>query len=61
MLLIDAKMDANAFISKLKADGSETDSCDLAKEYKEYSAISSKLPLKDRGLFSLNVLCILCR
>lgn len=54
-------MDANAFISKLKADGSEQDYCNLSKVFKEYTTISSNLPSKDRGLFSLNVLCILCR
>lgn len=54
-------MDANAFISKLKADGSDKDSCDLSKVFKEYSIIASKLTSKDRGLFSLNVLCVLCR
>lgn len=54
-------MDANAFISRLKADGSERDYCNLSKVSKEYSAISSKLSSKDRGLISLNVLCVLCR
>ncbi|KAI8426757.1 hypothetical protein MSG28_014448 [Choristoneura fumiferana] len=54
-------MEANDFITKLKANGSEKDVHDLASVTADYKAISAKLPSKDKGPFSLNVLCILCR
>ncbi|XP_052757309.1 uncharacterized protein LOC128202162 isoform X2 [Galleria mellonella] len=54
-------MEANDFITKLKADGTEKDLCDLDKVFVDYKAILEKLSANDRGPFSLNVLCILCR
>ncbi|CAK1587441.1 unnamed protein product [Parnassius mnemosyne] len=52
---------ANDFVAKLKADGSEMDFYDLGIVYKEYKIILTDLPTKDKGTFSLNVLCMLCR
>ncbi|XP_059056595.1 uncharacterized protein LOC131850400 [Achroia grisella] len=54
-------MEANDFIVKLKADGTDKDLYDLDKVYGDYKVILAKLSAKDRGPFSLNVLCILCR
>ncbi|XP_063898904.1 uncharacterized protein LOC110381409 [Helicoverpa armigera] len=54
-------MDANDFLAKIKANNNEKDWNDLAKVYKDYKLISSKLGTKDRGSLSLNVLCLLCR
>ncbi|XP_063391034.1 uncharacterized protein LOC134676573 [Cydia fagiglandana] len=54
-------MEANDLIAKLKADGSANDVHDLDKVYSDYKALLEKLPSKDKGVFSLNVLCILCR
>ncbi|XP_013144077.1 PREDICTED: uncharacterized protein LOC106107659 isoform X2 [Papilio polytes] len=52
---------ANSLIAKLKAHGTESDSCNLKEVYESYKSILTELPAKDRGSFSLNVLCILCR
>uniref|UniRef100_A0A2A4J1X8 Uncharacterized protein n=1 Tax=Heliothis virescens TaxID=7102 RepID=A0A2A4J1X8_HELVI len=54
-------MDANDFLVKIKANGNEKDWNNLEKAYKDYKLIASKLGSKDRGSFSLNVLCLLCR
>ncbi|XP_048003805.1 uncharacterized protein LOC125240027 [Leguminivora glycinivorella] len=54
-------MEANDFIAKLKADGSANDIYDLDKVFANYKELLEKLPSKDRGAFSLNVLCILSR
>ncbi|XP_063632410.1 uncharacterized protein LOC134803540 [Cydia splendana] len=54
-------MEANDFIAKLKADGSANDLHDLDKVYSDYKELLEKLPSIDKGVFSLNVLCILCR
>ncbi|XP_028034389.1 uncharacterized protein LOC114246173 [Bombyx mandarina] len=54
-------MEANNYISKLKANGNAKDYHDLASAHKEYKNITLSLPPKDRDLFSLNVICILCR
>ncbi|XP_061725432.1 uncharacterized protein LOC133531313 [Cydia pomonella] len=54
-------MQANDFIAKLKADGSASDLHDLDNVYLNYKELLEKLPSKDKGAFSLNVLCILCR
>ncbi|KAI5634625.1 hypothetical protein NE865_12640 [Phthorimaea operculella] len=54
-------MEANVFLAKLKADGSKSDLTDLDSVFKDYKDISAKLATKDRGPFSLNVLCVLCR
>ncbi|XP_047039021.1 uncharacterized protein LOC124643947 [Helicoverpa zea] len=54
-------MDANDFLAKIKANNNEKDWNDLAKVYKDYKLIASKLGTKDRGSLSLNVLCLLCR
>ncbi|XP_063544188.1 uncharacterized protein LOC134752408 [Cydia strobilella] len=54
-------MEANDFIAKLKADGSANDLHDLDKVYANYKELLEILPSKDKGTFSLNVLCILCR
>ncbi|XP_013163539.1 PREDICTED: uncharacterized protein LOC106114762 [Papilio xuthus] len=52
---------ANSFIAKLKAYGTESDVCNLKEVYETYKSILTELPSKDRGSFSLNVLCTLCR
>ncbi|CAH2062135.1 unnamed protein product, partial [Iphiclides podalirius] len=57
----DKSDEANNLVTKLKADGSARDECDLGKVFINYKSILSELPAKDRGTFSLNVLCILCR
>ncbi|KAL0853152.1 hypothetical protein ABMA27_012912 [Loxostege sticticalis] len=54
-------MEANDFIAKIKANGTEKDLCDLSKVCDEYRVIVSGLGPKDRAPFSLNVLCIICR
>ncbi|XP_053623160.1 uncharacterized protein LOC128682483 [Plodia interpunctella] len=54
-------MEANNFVARLKANGTENDLCDLTKVIDEHKVILSKLPSKDKGSFCLNVLCILCR
>ncbi|KAM3955067.1 uncharacterized protein ACR2FA_009432 [Aphomia sociella] len=54
-------MEANDFLAKLKADGTERDLCDLNKVYNDYKLILRNINTKDRGPFSLNVLCLLCR
>ncbi|KAF9414617.1 hypothetical protein HW555_007546 [Spodoptera exigua] len=54
-------MEANDFLAKIKANGDEKDWNNLAKVYNDYKMISSKLSSKERGSFSLNVLCLLCR
>ncbi|GBP10019.1 hypothetical protein EVAR_77468_1 [Eumeta japonica] len=54
-------MEANEFITKLKADGSETDVCDFEGVMKEYENINRKLSDDDKKSFGLNVLCLLCR
>lgn len=54
-------MEANNLIARLKADGSSKDACDLDEVYHEYKTVLSNLGAKDRGSFSLNVLCTLCR
>ncbi|CAG5030622.1 unnamed protein product [Parnassius apollo] len=60
-MTIEKSEKANDFVAKLKADGSEKDFYDLGKVYKDYKNILTDLPAKDKGTFSLNVLCILCR
>lgn len=52
---------ANDFVTKLKAHGTSKDFCDLAAAHEEFHAVLIKLPPKEKTLFSLNVLCILCR
>ncbi|XP_049883160.1 uncharacterized protein LOC126378805 [Pectinophora gossypiella] len=54
-------MDANVFVSKLKADGSKNDLTNLDEVFCDYKELLTKLTAKDRGPFSLNVLCVLCR
>ncbi|CAH2218428.1 jg25285, partial [Pararge aegeria aegeria] len=54
-------METNEFIAKLKANGSEKDWFDLTKCIDRYKEIIESLSAKDKGLFSLNVLCILIR
>ncbi|KAJ2938683.1 hypothetical protein O0L34_g12010 [Tuta absoluta] len=54
-------MEANVFLTKLKADGSKSNLTDLDSVFKDYRGISAKLAAKDQGPFSLNVLCVLCR
>lgn len=54
-------MDTNASIVKLKAHGTEKDVYDLGRFFEEYKAISQQLSSKDKGLFSLNVLCTVIR
>lgn len=54
-------MDANKFITKLKANNTAEDISDLVKVFEDYKFILGQLPPKDRATFSLNVLCILCR
>ncbi|KAJ8703775.1 hypothetical protein PYW07_013069 [Mythimna separata] len=54
-------MEANDFLAKLKENVNEKDWCNLSKVYNDYKAIASKLSTKERGSFSLNVLCLLCR
>ncbi|XP_028174640.1 uncharacterized protein LOC114363189 isoform X2 [Ostrinia furnacalis] len=54
-------MEANDFVAKLKANGTDEDVCDLSTVFVEYKAILSGLGAKDKAPFSLNVLCILCR
>ncbi|CAH1642132.1 unnamed protein product [Spodoptera littoralis] len=54
-------MEANDFLVKIKANGDEKDWNNLDKVYNDYKVISSKLSSKERGSFSLNVLCLLCR
>lgn len=54
-------MEANNFIARLKADGSSKDVFDLDQINQEYKTVLTNLGAKDRGSFSLNVLCILCR
>ncbi|XP_075989357.1 uncharacterized protein LOC142985208 [Anticarsia gemmatalis] len=54
-------MEANDFLVKIKANGTSKDWNDLSKVYDEYKNVLAKLSTKDRGTFSLNVLCLLCR
>ncbi|CAH0599397.1 unnamed protein product [Chrysodeixis includens] len=54
-------MEANDFLTKIKANGTEKDLNNLADVYVDYKKILTKLPTKDKGSFSLNVLCLLCR
>lgn len=54
-------MEANDFLAKIKANGDKNDWNNLTKVYNEYKVIASKLSTKERGAFSLNVLCLLCR
>lgn len=54
-------MEANDFIVKIKANGTEHDECDLINVFNGYKTILNNLAAKDKGPFSLNVLCILCR
>ncbi|XP_030034732.2 uncharacterized protein LOC115450762 [Manduca sexta] len=54
-------MQPDDFIVNIKANGSKTDVYDLDQIYIDYKKISNNLRAKDCGLFSLNVLCILCR
>ncbi|CAB3224492.1 unnamed protein product [Arctia plantaginis] len=54
-------MDANEFLVKIKANGTSKDWDDLANVYLEYKNVLVKLSAKDKGSFSLNVLCLLCR
>uniref|UniRef100_A0A2H1W678 SFRICE_027148 n=1 Tax=Spodoptera frugiperda TaxID=7108 RepID=A0A2H1W678_SPOFR len=54
-------MEANDFLAKIKANGDKNDWNNLAKVYNDYKVIASKLSTKERGSFSLNVLCLLCR
>ncbi|KAJ8705491.1 hypothetical protein PYW08_012537 [Mythimna loreyi] len=54
-------MEANDFLTKIKENVNEKEWCNLAKVYTEYKIIASKLSSKERGSFSLNVLCLLCR
>ncbi|XP_032526216.2 uncharacterized protein LOC116776992 [Danaus plexippus] len=54
-------MEANNFISKLKACGAKSDICELKEALQTFKVILVKLPEKDKSSFSLNVLCSLCR
>ncbi|RVE50680.1 hypothetical protein evm_004590 [Chilo suppressalis] len=54
-------MEANDFIVRFKANGTEKDLCDLRQVCDDYKLILSNLGAKDKGAFALNVLCILCR
>ncbi|XP_045782104.1 uncharacterized protein LOC123878816 isoform X2 [Maniola jurtina] len=54
-------METIAFIADLKAKGSENGVCDLAKTFEEYKDIVKSLSPKDKGNFSLSVLCMLIR
>ncbi|KOB73091.1 Uncharacterized protein OBRU01_06323 [Operophtera brumata] len=53
-------MNANEFVTKLKANNTAEDISDLVKVFEEYNVILEQLQQKDRAPFSLNVLCILC-
>ncbi|XP_038221157.1 uncharacterized protein LOC119839056 [Zerene cesonia] len=53
--------EANNFVTKLKAHGSENDYCNLESACKDFSVLLTALSTKDKQSFSLNVLCILCR
>lgn len=54
-------MEANDLVSKLRVNGTRDDLCNIDLFSKEYKIISNKLNKPDKGAFSLNILCIICR
>ncbi|CAG9789765.1 unnamed protein product [Diatraea saccharalis] len=55
------KMEANDFVTRFKANGNEKDLCDLHQVYEDYKVILTKLSIKAKEAFALNILCIICR